>query len=296
MSRLRHTRAGFMRKLQMHNKRVYAFVEGKNGDEYFYSKILNQALDKNDFMVIRADELNGGRSGGKQILLEFFRYLDSAHMLNFNRKSIDRSCLFFLDKDIDDILGSSVENDNIIYTAYYNLENFIYLYSDMSESLAACFSASEAKFVEVSGENWKQDFKNKWHDWSKMCVLSSLLGVSCGATFSTYSSINKDVIGRPVKIQFAEHARRLRARASARGIKYIRVKRSMEDRLRQCISVDEYFNGKWYYIYVKFLYKEHGFKSSTEDCIRSVSMSKIDYTDIYTKYYKRKLEGFSWAS
>lgn len=92
-------------------ERVHAFFEGHD-DEVFYRRFLEQ-------YVPAGSRLYGYRCDGKQRVYEAFSQITA-------RYPAIRSVLFFVDKDLDDILGLPWPTDpRVFVTDVYSIENYL---------------------------------------------------------------------------------------------------------------------------------------------------------------------------
>src|SRR5438445_2421225 len=141
MSRLFHSWAGFARGMQISRTQLFVFIEGQDNDPYFYSKICESvcvpAGVSYEHRVAR--ELPGG-AGGKGALLIFFQYLRRKRLLLSDFKGKRTAAVFFLDKDIDDVLRTRVRSPHVVYTEYYDVENHLFAAADLAEAAAAAAS------------------------------------------------------------------------------------------------------------------------------------------------------------
>ena len=74
--RLTHSKAGFLRKMQMSEHRVWILVEGIF-DRPFYGQLCdkNKSLRNERYTIALAKELPGFSGDGKQNLMSIYRYL-----------------------------------------------------------------------------------------------------------------------------------------------------------------------------------------------------------------------------
>src|ERR1019366_5882509 len=148
MKRLRHTPEGFVKYMQMSSRSLFVFVEGTKVDRYFYSRICGQVCSKKDvgYQAVAAAELDGS-GGGKSRLLNFFKVLDGSGSLVSNFKGKKTTAIFFLDKDIDDILGRKVASPHVVYTPTYDVEALIFQQGELIGPAAAMASMDPAELA-----------------------------------------------------------------------------------------------------------------------------------------------------
>ena len=97
----------FKRYMQMSQRtKVFVFVEGFEADPYFYGQFCEQVFGA----AACTYEIVGGwrlaQTGGKTVLMGFHAYLATTHSLLGTFQGKCSVALFFLDKDIDDVLHS----------------------------------------------------------------------------------------------------------------------------------------------------------------------------------------------
>src|ERR1043165_5845722 len=139
--RLTHTSfAAYRRLMQMSNVKVFVFVEGWS-DRYFYDKICNATLRSKGmpYQIVLAQELPS-TTGGKTALLDFYSYLNRYSSLLNDFQGKRTFALFFLDKDIDDLLKKTKKSPHIVYTQYYAVENHIIAHANLVEAIGAAAS------------------------------------------------------------------------------------------------------------------------------------------------------------
>src|SRR5258708_1966077 len=142
MSRLIHSRRGFRRYMQISRKQLFAFVGGKNSDRYFYGRLCSAVCNPLNvgYEEVVASRLPKGGSGGKMVLVGFFKYLRRTRYLRTELQGKRTTAVFFLDKDIDDLLGRLLRSDHCIYTEHYHVENYFLKEADIANAVAAAGS------------------------------------------------------------------------------------------------------------------------------------------------------------
>lgn len=203
--RLIHSSSGYLRSMQMTSARLLAFVEGEEFDRYFYSGIC-QTITAN-YQIRRVQEVpnfdgkNKSAAGGKKALISFFEHLKQKSKLFINDNEQKQISIFFLDKDVDDILGKIIISPHIIYTKYYCIENHIIAHGDLNK--AATIIASYDMQYQIIGNNiqWRQEVAKRWKEWVILCIFSIKYQLSCECTYKTlpnrnkplYTSLSKDI-------------------------------------------------------------------------------------------------------
>jgi len=96
MSRLKHTLKGFIRSLQISRINIFAFVEGRDLDPYFYGGICKQVCDSaGNTYSIRTSKEAPYNAGGKKSLIKFYRYLRRSKNLDTIFKGKRTVLVFF---------------------------------------------------------------------------------------------------------------------------------------------------------------------------------------------------------
>ena len=254
MNRLRHSPSGYLRYMQMSRTQVFAFVEGKKIDPFFYGKVCDSVCQsvRVSYEICSARELPEG-AGGKQVLIGFFDYLrrESALINNFNGKNT--KAIFFLDKDVDDFLGKQLCSEHVVYTEYYDVENYLFIEGDIGEAAAACASMDSQLVLSGLGdyEDWRRRVAERWKEWVKFCLFAVQRDIRCECNYGVTSRINAP-LHEPV-VQ-ALYAQRLTMLKSASGLSSEQFERAFEQvaRLVDDLYVrgehDRIFKGKWYVI------------------------------------------------
>src|SRR6266496_6775444 len=101
MTRLTYSRPGFRRSMQLSSSTVFAFVEGRDSDPYFYDRVCSSVCSRTKiaYRIVRADQLS--HDGGKAVLLQFFDYLRTVNSLIDTFTGKRTISIFYLDKDLD---------------------------------------------------------------------------------------------------------------------------------------------------------------------------------------------------
>jgi hypothetical protein len=303
MSRLRYSRRGLIRSLQISKKDVFAFVEGWS-DRYFYDKVcvvgcggLGLASE-----VRTASELPSG-TGGKQALTEFFLYLRSAKLLLHNFKGKKLAIIFFVDKDIDDILQVQKKSKHLIYTEHYHLENYFFRNIDICEVAAAVASLDIQSVREAIGNQqaWMQRAATEWKDWVRLCTLARILKVSGIYNFSVPSRVNAGPYQPLIPGQLAAFVGQLQISS---GLAAPQFKRRMDrvdalvDRIYGAGQHDRVFKGSWYGGFLSLdlrkaaagrAYNANGIEEKFE----TAALAKLDFTQPWAEYLTNRVSSIS---
>lgn len=159
--------------------------------------------------------------------------------------------IFFLDKDIDDILRTKLRSPHVVYTRYYDVENHLFTAADLAEAAAAAASFDRARIAGAIGnyQQWLARAAAVWKDWIKLCVFARKRNLGGEYNYSVASRINNPLTGPtdPVALQL-----RLTQLQAATGLPPNKFKRSfgsvskIVDDAFTSGSHDTVFKGKWY--------------------------------------------------
>lgn len=251
MSKLKHSAPGFLRYMQMSNCQVFAFVEGKT-DPYFYGKICECVCNPSriSYEVYTAQELPGA-AGGKQALLIWFEYLRRRRSLIDNFKGKNTGAVFFVDKDVDDLMRIKKRSTHLVYTEYYDTENYIFKYGDVLEAMAAaaCVDRVWLETQIVSPSIWKRNLAERWKQWLTLCLFARVKKVRANVNYGSTSQVNAPL---NAVVDAAEYARRLadlQVRSGLTNNQFSRAFKRVSKLVDSFYANDEYdriFKGKWY--------------------------------------------------
>ena len=191
MSRLRHSNSGFLRAIQISSTNLFVFVEGKQSDPYFYASICATATKPHVHYKIYTAQQLPGATGGKPALLKFFSFLRQRKVLLSSFGGQKTTCIFFLDKDIDDLKGTRKRSPHIVYTEHYDVQNYIFMHGDLLTGAASAASVDPARLsAELSdAPNWCLRVARLWKEWITLCLCASEEKISCKATYGKLSQV-----------------------------------------------------------------------------------------------------------
>jgi hypothetical protein len=251
MTRLRHSPRGYLRYMQMSRYQIFAFVEGRT-DPYFYSKICESVCNPNgiSYEVCRAQELPQA-AGGKQALLSYFQYLRRRSSLLDTFKGKYTGAIFFLDKDVDDLMRIQKRSSHLIYTEYYDAENYIFKYGDLIEAMAAaaCLDRLWLQSQVVDSEIWRKDLAERWKEWLKLCLFAKLKKIRGNVNYGSTSQINNPLYATVNETEYAARLADLQARSGLSNSQFHRAFKRLSRFVDSLYVSDEYdriFKGKWY--------------------------------------------------
>jgi hypothetical protein len=183
--------------MQMSSTTLYVFVEGKQCDPYFYSQVCNSTLNPNiTFDILTAGQLPGS-SGGKQKLLDFFNYLRTNRSLVSSLGGHRTACIFFLDKDVDDLLRIKKRSPHLVYTRYYDIQNYVFENGDLTKGSAAAASVDPRRLEGHLGDSsrWCRQIATLWKDWLALCLRLLEDKISGEANYKVLSQVQTRLCG-----------------------------------------------------------------------------------------------------
>jgi hypothetical protein len=236
--------------MQMSRHDLFVFVEGGT-DRYFYGLLCDHVIrDPLSYELVSADELPGGNPG-KPGLLAAFRYLRSSHGLADSFQGKRTYVVFFLDKDIDDVLRVRLRSPHLHYTPMYELENHLFSAGDVCASAAATASLDPATLRRhiASADSWRLRVARSWQLWVVLCIVSRRFGTASAVNYGRGSLINAPRFGPVDQARVEAQEVTIRTAAGCSAAEYA----AMLDRVSRVVAkyyrrgdADRLFRGKWY--------------------------------------------------
>lgn len=297
MKRLAYSPSAYRRSMQISRVPLFIFVEGYK-DRYIYNQIVQSECQRVgvSYKVVTAKEI-GIRGGGKEALLKFFDYLavKSSLVCNFNDKTT--VSIFFLDKDVDDILNTMRSSEHIVYTETYEIDNYLFIYGALSE-VAAASASLEVQSIRTTLSNyetWRRRAATKWKNWIRLCLFSKTCGIESMSNYRLLRSpINAGVCG-PVKLaEYKSHLSNLQNKSRLPPDEFNRSFKRLcrkVDRIYSAGQHDRIFKGRWYACFlvedIKKVAAGRDFNSSRlGDKLLSGLASSLNYCDSWTEHFR----------
>jgi hypothetical protein len=230
---------------------LFGFAEGKTADRYVYGKLCTGTCDSHGvtFQLVTAAELRG--AGGKQSLLSFYLFLARANKAISDFKGKKTGAVFFLDKDIDDLIGTQIQSDHVVYTPTYDVEGILMRHGRAADAIAATAGLEERETAALIGDEpaWRRRCAENWTDWTTICIFCRLHNVRSTPGYRVISQVN-DPATAPVDPQKLKvHIDNIEALSGmAKAIfdaEYTTVRQTVVG-LFANNRHDEVFKGKWY--------------------------------------------------
>lgn len=296
--------SAFVRSLQLSGTHLFIFVEGNVNDPYFYASLCSTLLSGTDisFKIRSAKQIPDPSSGaGKTALISLFQYLSETSELLNEFKGKKTGFLFFLDKDIDDLLNKQITSEHVLYTYYFDIENHIVEHGDLNKGCAVAASMDPQEIASSFGDPnvWLKDMAHKWKDWVKFCAFVQISNIgNCPLNYGRPSQFNEPLTGGVNKTDYEEKLAILKAESGLSEFDFA----AQFDRI-SCIIDDFYqkgehgkvFKGKWYSVFlaehIKQLTKTScGNVSGIEKQILRHIAGTLDFKATWTDYFTKPLK------
>jgi hypothetical protein len=242
---------GYLRSLQISRHQLFAFVEGTEVDPFFFGEVCRVASEPRglSYRVRSAKELS--QAGGKQTLLNFYRFVKKKHKLQFTFGGKTTLLVFYLDKDVDDLTRRLCRSRHVYYTRYYDVQNHVFKHANLLRGAATAASLDPVELSEVLPtlrSNWCEGAVRRWREWLVSCVIAVKHRVPV-PNYRVLSQLNTPLNGpvdpaqyQLLKVRFAGH---LGLSLPQMERRFTLTTRKIDERLA-CGTVDCVFKGKWY--------------------------------------------------
>jgi|ERR1051326_2114362 hypothetical protein len=238
--------------MQMSRHSLFVFTEGFK-DRYLYDCLVQRVCKKHGITcsLRTAEEIPGG-GGGKTAVLEFFTYARRNSLLDADFKGKRTICAFLLDKDLDDVRRTQRKSPHVIYTPTYELENLLFLNSNLSAAAAAAASLDPSTFGNTFANpiTWCKRAAGNWQKWVTLCAFSHLRAENAGNFYGRpRSQINSTAYSPTNDAAFQYEVLRFKDDWSDGDSSFYRAFSSIERRVERAYNqgdADRFFKGKWY--------------------------------------------------
>lgn len=281
----------------MSNTGVFAFVEGDR-DISFYDGLCSSYFKATgaSFGMRRARDLPGA-TGGKVPLMHFARFCEKKNVFSSSLDGKVTKILIFVDKDIDDLKHSMMNHNNVIYTEYYCLENYLFKFGDLTEavSTACALSRQEVEMLFPDWTLWRKEAALQLKDWIALWIFSGTHSVNDQCNYGQYSTIN-GLPGRRVdKVLHRSHYARIAAAAGLTEVGSKRVLNRLFKNLDAMVAAGEYdkiLKGDWYAVTLELDLREIAprvVKNWFRDVLLGVLNATVNFGSGWTNYYMARL-------
>jgi hypothetical protein len=299
MKRLGHSFKAFLRVAQTTRHEVLVFVEGDNVDPYFYDEITKRVcLEANKtYRLCRSYEIDG-ENGGKETLLSYFKYLRDKSSLIDSFKGKKTLSVFFLDKDIDDLLRRKISSAHIVYTKNYDAESHVFTDGDLIKAVATATSATIQEAANLLGGNqqqWKNDITNIWKEWIKLCVFAAKKNINHVTNYGVTSRINNPLFSPTDQALYVAQLASVKNKSNLTDAQFNRAYRRISnfvDRVYGRGEQDTIFKGKWYSTLVEEIIRSnvrHRKLNGVGDRVLSGSLQTLDFDLPWADHFKDPL-------
>jgi hypothetical protein len=301
-ARLRHDYKAHVRALQISEKRVFVYCEGRVHDPYMYSELTRRAQpsDETMFTIYLIEDIVG--TGGKAAVLKLFRYMQKRKLLVTTYKGKPYCCLFFVDKDVDDLSRRRrSKSAHVFYTELYDLEAHIYRDTDLRRAVAIGLSVDVDMVPFAYGDpaNWIEATAVQWEHWLILCLFSSRFNIDCGCSYGRVSCINPDLCGATDISAFETFKARLESKCGMRKDEFDRKFKGVQstiEKLKMRRILSHVFRGKWLEsIIVTELQAAFGGQKRAKisgAIISSVAMASFNFSSSWAGEHIRRVRNF----
>lgn len=251
MNRLHHSYSGHLRSMQQSATQLFVFVEGKKCDPFFFAGICSTALNQQLRYEVSTARQIPGDTGGKQALIAFFNFLRQRRSLVSTLGGQRTACVFFLDKDMDDLQHRKKRSPHAIYTQHYDVQNYVFQHGDLVTGTAAAASVDPRRLQGDLGDasRWCKQVATLWRDWIALCLRLLEDGIQCEANYRVLSRVQTCYYG-PTDVGVHQAlTRRLARRAGVPVAEFRRRLSSTTDKVERYFARGEHhrvFKGKWF--------------------------------------------------
>ncbi len=202
------------------------------------------------------------------MLLSFFQYLKNKSALIDDFKGKKTAVIFYLDKDVDDILGIIYHSPHLVYTTYYDVYNHIIIEGKIPEAISAAASLDPQSIrTELSDcYTFRCQLAQQWKDWVKLCLFTAKKKVNCRANYRLTSKVNNLANGSLNHTAYTKVISDLKSQLGLADEQFNRAFNRISRLVDEIYSNDQQdrvFKGKWYCIlFASYIKKRY----STADC------------------------------
>lgn len=299
MKRLQYSFVTLLRRIQISRNTLFVFIEGYT-DRYVYSILIDSVCKgKIAYDVITSYELDGS-GGGKDNLLNFFNFLKrNNRLMHLFKNKYNISC-FFLDKDVDDLIGKKINSKHLVYTRNFQLENYLYSYGDINKAsaLAASLDIGSVQRYLKKHPDWRKRAAICWKEWIILCIFSLLYNVRPTCNYGEHKSpINNGVYGPIDKLKYKSYLTKLKSLSHCSNNEFQKKMKAVTYLVDKMYARDEFdslFKGKWYSNFlIEDIRKIAGSRQCSlnglEERLLSNLSSTLNFNKEWTEDFKRPL-------
>ena len=280
---------------------MFVFVEGTIADAFVFGGVCAAATERVPVLyeLCTARELPGD-TGGKSRLLTFFSYLRRRNALLARFQGKATAVVIYLDKDVDDVKRSLRRSEHLVYTQWYDVQNYIYREGNILKGAAAAASL-DPKILQAEladSKRWCRAAAEKWREWVMLCVLCAKHRIHCRTNYGVSSQINNPFGAATDRAALKEWTTRARRAAGLSKRAFADVLSKSERyvaRRFQAGQHDRLFKGKWYGVIleadIKRMAGTKGYNSNGLVArLPDVVSATLDFRDSWAKELGRPVE------
>lgn len=291
-NRLRHSPAGYRRLIQISQAELLVIVEGRT-DRFFYHEICTVALGHHGtrFDVRMVSELPV-TTGGKPGILQFYDTLRRRSGLVDDFKGKRSVIVFLLDKDVDDVLRTQRRSPHVIYTAVYELENYLFMHTDVIHALAAALRLPRTWVEPLIPDNWQRVAAEAWREWTALCLTVRLLGISAASNYRVTSRLNNPCVAPANMTEMASRMSEIQARSGLSADEFDRVvahATNVVTRRYAARNHDSVFSGKWYLTFLHYWTLSSGSAFGDDELLSSL-LTSLDFRGPWSAHLVERIQ------
>jgi hypothetical protein len=286
--------------MQMSRAVLFAFVEGKECDPFFYPQICAQVCNPRPILyeTCKANEVPPF-AGGKGALLRFHDYLRKRNAMRTNLGGKSTIAAFFLDKDVDDFTRRLRKSRYTIYTRYYDVQNDIFLNGNLMQGSAAAASIDPAVLAQQLSNAgiWCSHAAERWREWATLCLVAAVKSINQQCNYRVQSQVQNPLDGQLDAARLRQIISQMAAKAGMTLPTFTACHRRIRQRVMQLYLAgqqDKVFKGKWYAALIdedvrrlmgQTDFDKQGFSSKVTCAVAAT----LNFTDPWASYYTGRL-------
>jgi hypothetical protein len=296
-TRIKHSPGAVRRLIQMTAARVTIFVEGRDLDPDFYSRLCGPVCHEQgvSYEIIIADRIAGG-GGGKGVLINFFETLRRKKVLFDRTGPVSKLVMFYVDKDVEDIFRTKRRSGHLVYTSRFCVENHIFFEGDLTASLATAGSLDQQKIQNriPDPELWRRHAAESWREWIALCLAAHKLRLGGE---SSYSVDHASIDSRVNTINLAKCRVDLQVRSGKSVSDFNAIVTWATKLVDRCLwqgEHDRIFKGKWYPVFAMHELEQAAAgepfnKNGAKDRLIGSLISTMRFDDSWTEHFRQPL-------
>lgn len=278
--------ASFIKTIEASRVNLFVFVEGKVVDPAFYDKIFNHYLSglNVEYEVVIPSRILPNL-GGKDALIRFHDELAGLGRVNFEYRGVKKSCVFIVDKDVDDIVNSMRSDKSIIYTGHYCAENYLIVNGDVRQGIINSCQIPKRE-LSVIKLDLIDSIRVDLRPWVVHCLMNKM---RCVNFCSGYA--NDPPAGFKIDDYWiSDVSGKSGISKSEIELAYANAEKIAEERYKSGAE-DSIIKGKWYFARLECIIKENfsGYNiSNFQKSFQTALLSTLIVSDDWALYFFNK--------